>query len=632
MLFRLVLSVTVVRGLWAVQPCSVGDAVNCPNGGPRCAGDSCCPDGHACPSATTTFAGCPKRGKLADCTGLCYVGDAVSCPNGGPKCAGDSCCPDGHACPSASPGFAGCPKAGKIADCTAPPPPPAPNTTGTCQIGDAVKCANGGPVCAGDSCCPDGHACPSASSDFAGCPKAGKIEDCTSGKNVAQLAEVVHKASSMKPMALETCQVGDAVKCPNGGPVCAGDSCCPDGHACPSASSDFAGCPKSGKLASCIGSGPSPPAPPPNKTGTCQVGDAVKCANGGGICAGDSCCPDGHACPSASDGFAGCAKAGKVEDCTGAGPAPPAPPPSGTCQVGDAVNCPNGGPVCAGDSCCPDGHACPSASSDFTGCAKAGKLQDCTSGKSAAQLAAVVQKSSPMKTMALATCQVGDAVNCPNGGPVCAGDSCCPDGHACPSASSDFAGCPKSGKLESCIGSGPSPPAPPPNKTGTCQVGDAVKCANGGGICAGDSCCPDGHACPSASDDFAGCPKAGKVEDCTGAGPAPPAPPPSGTCQVGDAVNCPNGGPVCAGDSCCPDGHACPSASSDFTGCAKAGKLQDCTSGKSAAQLVAVVQQSSPMETMALASFAGALAGVFLVLAVSKWWSSRDIRQTPLLA
>merc|ERR1711865_1277569 len=60
-------------------------------------------------------------------------------------------------------------------------------------------------------------------------------------------------------------------------------------------------------------------------------------------------------------------------------PAPaPAPAPSGSCSVGDAVDCPgesNG--RCAGNQCCKDGSACPSAESTFSGC-QYPKKSDCT--------------------------------------------------------------------------------------------------------------------------------------------------------------------------------------------------------------------------------------------------------------
>lgn len=53
--------------------------------------------------------------------------------------------------------------------------------TRTCQIGDAVRCAGGGSMCAGDQCCKDGTPCPSASASFMGCKIKQKSEDCTDG-------------------------------------------------------------------------------------------------------------------------------------------------------------------------------------------------------------------------------------------------------------------------------------------------------------------------------------------------------------------------------------------------------------------------------------------------------------------
>lgn len=131
-----------------------------------------------------------------------------------------------------------------------------------------------------------------------------------------------------------------------------------------------------------------------------------------------------------------------------------------------------------------------------------------------------------------------------------------------------------------------------------CQVGDDVICPSSGVGCRGNSCCPDGSACPSAGNDFGCCPKP-KEEDCTTAPTPPPSPPspptpspptpptPPGpspapspspaTCKVGDTVLCPGGGAAqCAGDQCCPGGITCPSADTSFTGCS-APKTVDCT-------------------------------------------------------
>lgn len=56
----------------------------------------------------------------------------------------------------------------------------------------------------------------------------------------------------------------------------------------------------------------------------------------------------------------------------------PSPVPATTCSVGDAVLCPGSTSIgCAGNQCCPDGSACPSAEASFTGCGS-GKSEDCT--------------------------------------------------------------------------------------------------------------------------------------------------------------------------------------------------------------------------------------------------------------
>jgi len=144
-----------------------------------------------------------------------------------------------------------------------------------------------------------------------------------------------------------------------------------------------------------------------------------------------------------------------------------------------------------------------------------------------------------------------------------------------------------------CPSTPPSPPGPKPYPK--CSVGDTVSCPGSNTQqCAGNSCCPDGSICPSASHAFTGCPKK-KEKDCTdGPSPAPspptpptppgppsppqpPSPPSPASCNVGDTVTCPGAGITkCAGNSCCPDGSSCPSASHDFDGCPK-GKEKDCT-------------------------------------------------------
>merc|ERR1712048_1236790 len=51
-----------------MKECRVHDTVMCPGTGLLCAGNQCCLDGSACPSAENTFRGCEKR-KTEDCTG-----------------------------------------------------------------------------------------------------------------------------------------------------------------------------------------------------------------------------------------------------------------------------------------------------------------------------------------------------------------------------------------------------------------------------------------------------------------------------------------------------------------------------------------------------------------------------------
>lgn len=66
-----------------------------------------------------------------------------------------------------------------------PGPSPAPAPPGHCEVGDAVMCPATSVGCAGNSCCPDGSVCPSASKDFKDCPKP-KTTDCTAGLDIEQ--------------------------------------------------------------------------------------------------------------------------------------------------------------------------------------------------------------------------------------------------------------------------------------------------------------------------------------------------------------------------------------------------------------------------------------------------------------
>lgn len=70
----------------------------------------------------------------------------------------------------------------------------------------------------------------------------------------------------------------------------------------------------------------------------------------------------------------------------GGAPAPPPPPPptptptpSGSCNVGDVVQCPGKTTNCAGNQCCPDNSVCPSADDSWDMCTYP-KMYDCTTG------------------------------------------------------------------------------------------------------------------------------------------------------------------------------------------------------------------------------------------------------------
>eukprot|EP00931_Biecheleriopsis_adriatica_P061972 TRINITY_DN372_c0_g1_i1.p1 TRINITY_DN372_c0_g1~~TRINITY_DN372_c0_g1_i1.p1 ORF type:complete len:777 (+),score=117.95 TRINITY_DN372_c0_g1_i1:43-2331(+) len=137
-----------------------------------------------------------------------------------------------------------------------------------CTAGDPVTCPGTRVGCAGNSCCPDGSTCPSADRDFGCCPKP-KAEDCvmpgSSPKNLTTTPEPslspstsldveVPSTSVGLPSAqpvIQKCQEGDSVFCPGSATLCSGGQCCPDGSACPSASEDFTGCPKR-KIFDCL--------------------------------------------------------------------------------------------------------------------------------------------------------------------------------------------------------------------------------------------------------------------------------------------------------------------------------------------------------------------------------------------
>jgi len=61
-----------------------------------------------------------------------------------------------------------------------------------------------------------------------------------------------HDSSGRKLLSLRRCSVGASVPCPTGGNACAGNQCCPDGTICPSADTNFDGCPKPEKLQDCV--------------------------------------------------------------------------------------------------------------------------------------------------------------------------------------------------------------------------------------------------------------------------------------------------------------------------------------------------------------------------------------------
>eukprot|EP00746_Dinoflagellata_sp_MGD_P072064 gnl/MRDRNA2_/MRDRNA2_29279_c0_seq1.p1 gnl/MRDRNA2_/MRDRNA2_29279_c0~~gnl/MRDRNA2_/MRDRNA2_29279_c0_seq1.p1 ORF type:complete len:1033 (-),score=151.28 gnl/MRDRNA2_/MRDRNA2_29279_c0_seq1:349-3447(-) len=151
---------------------------------------------------------------------------------------------------------------------------------------------------------------------------------------------------------------------------------------------------------------------PPITEGHCRYNDHVQCPwpHSDTMCSGDQCCPDGSTCPSSQFAQAqGCNL--KKYDCTAFLPA------NWTCRESEEVFCPGTDVKCAGDTCCPDGTTCPSAS--------VMQVPDC--GKKRVDCQAVFSSSDT-------TCAIGEFVMCPGSDAKCHGNQCCPDGSTCPSA------------------------------------------------------------------------------------------------------------------------------------------------------------------------------------------------------
>jgi hypothetical protein len=98
----------------------------------------------------------------------------------------------------------------------------------------------------------------------------------------------------------------------------------------------------------------------------------------------------------------------------------------------------------------------------------------------------------------------------------------------------------------------------------TCDVGETVKCEEGGVDCAGNQCCPDGSTCPSAENSFLRCPHE-KNNDCTEDSPPEECDPDSnddgggcakGKCCRGHPPTCQNCG-ACIYDRDCFDNKVC---------------------------------------------------------------------------
>merc|ERR1719262_1036271 len=150
---------------------------------------------------------------------------------------------------------------------------------------------------------------------------------------------------------------------------------------------------------------------PPIKEGHCRYDDHVQCPwpHSDTMCAGDQCCPDGSTCPSSQFTQAqGCNL--KKYDCTASLPA------NLTCRETEEVFCPGTEITCSGDTCCPDGTTCPSAS--------VMQVPEC--GKKKVDCQALLSDGF--------NCAIGEFVLCPGSDSKCHGNQCCPDGSTCPSA------------------------------------------------------------------------------------------------------------------------------------------------------------------------------------------------------
>jgi len=145
--------------------------------------------------------------------------------------------------------------------------------------------------------------------------RAADVEQSTEETCALQLARQTLLAEAD---ADESCSIGDQVKCPGSGNRCEGNQCCPGStkggktFPCPSADPAWESqCESPDKQADCIA-----------KDETCAIGDRVKCPGSGNMCAGNQCCPRStkggktFPCPSADpDWTSECESPDKQEDC-----------------------------------------------------------------------------------------------------------------------------------------------------------------------------------------------------------------------------------------------------------------------------------------------------------------------------
>jgi len=211
------------------------------------------------------------------------------------------------------------------------------------------------------------------------------LADEPEGDEVCAL-QVAQLAQRGRLIHAPPCSAGDHVKCPGSGNMCAGNQCCPgtsqtnnQAFSCPSADSDFTGCPApkvEDSLCACVGQSCQ-------NNGDCCLGDCQNVLGGNGkMCAPPPqyCSQEGQDCQNNAD----CCD-GNCQIMLGGSPSC-APPPS-CVQAGQS--CENNGDCCDNDECknvyggsgklCfpPSTSNCVAPGANCTGCVGCQNLQCC---------------------------------------------------------------------------------------------------------------------------------------------------------------------------------------------------------------------------------------------------------------